>query len=483
MFKKITFLAISLSGLVSFSQEIVSSFPLELKKNKTVFQIVNDSSKEVHFFINDNERIKTIRVDSEMKILDSLTTTRIEPDTYNHIIGYTNKSSNSSLVWASSNGKKFLIQHFDFETKKITTAFQAFDFKEEKLLQKFSDKDNFYLMSVIKNSNTMKLYIFDEIGNHKEKLIDFSRFKILNSKNTVSNLYDIFSEQLDLNESQFTIQQITNESQNSLVEGSKRKKFYIKNHNLIVSIDNSVNFTQLFTINLETYEISQNSIIKPYLAGDPSSQLSNSYLIDDKLFVIKSSYTNLFFSILDLNGSILNSFNIDQNTKLIAFTNSEVIQELIKSTTKRTLEKPEQLIRKMYNLYPGVVCYKLKNNYLVSVGSVSQLQQQVNGAMILGGTFGLIGAIGGSLIDAANPVIQNINPYANRKVVYVNCLFDKEGKHIEGEVPTLAFDKIRTFFEKNKGISSQTMFRLDTAYYLGCYENDTKQYTIRKFED
>lgn len=483
MFKKIVVLVLLFSRFVSFSQEVVSSFPIELKKNKGVFQIVNDSLNEVNFFINDNERIKTIRVDAEMKVLDSLTTTRIEPDTYNHIIGYTNNSKKPSLIWASSNGKKILIQNFNFDTKKITKAFQVFDFKGERLLQKFSFKDNFYLISIVKNSNILKLYVFDENGNYKEQLIDFSGFKILNSKNILGNLYDVFSEQLDMNEYSFTIQQITTESQNSLVEGAKRKKFYIKDQKLILTFDNSNNFTQLYTLDLKSYKVSQKIINKPYLAGDASFHISNSYLIDDKLFIIKSSSSNLLFSIVDLNGVVLNNYAIDENTNSIDFTNSEVSQELIKSTAKKTLEKPEQLIRKMYNNYPGVICYNLNNNYLVSIGSISPVIQQASAGMILGGTFGLVGAIAGSLIDAANPALLNINPYANRKVIYVNCLFDKDGKHVNGEVPTLAFDNIRTFFEKNKDISSQTMFKLNKAYYLGYYDKNTKEYTIRKFED
>ena len=286
-----------------------------------------------------------------------------------------------------------------------------------------------------------------------------------------------------MNEYSFTIQQITTESQNSLVEGAKRKKFYIKDQKLILTFDNSNNFSQLYTLDLKSYKVSQKIINKPYLAGDASFHISNSYLIDDKLFIIKSSSSNLLFSIVDLNGVVLNNYAIDENTNSIDFTNSEVSQELIKSTAKKTLEKPAQLIRKMYNLYPGVVCYNLNNNYLVSIGSISPIIQQANASMILGGTFGLVGAIAGSLIDGANPVIKNINPYTNRKVIYVNCLFDKDGKHVEGEVPTLAFDKIRTFFEKNNDISSQTMFKLNTAYYLGYYEIKSKQYTIRKFTD
>jgi hypothetical protein len=55
--------------------------------------------------------------------------------------------------------------------------------------------------------------------------------------------------------------------------------------------------------------------------------------------------------------------------------------------------------------------------------------------------------------------------------------------HITGELQPLAFDKIRTFFDKNKDVSSQTLYKLSDYYYLGYYDIKLKQYIIRKFAD
>lgn len=79
--------------------------------------------------------------------------------------------------------------------------------------------------------------------------------------------------------------------------------------------------------------------------------------------------------------------------------------------------------------------------------------------------------------------MENFNSYTNRKVVKIEGLFDKEGNNIKGELQPLAFDKIRTFFDKNTDVSSQTLFKINDFYYLGYYDNKTKEYTIRKFAD
>ncbi|MBS7256674.1 hypothetical protein [Flavobacterium branchiicola] len=70
------------------------------------------------------------------------------------------------------------------------------------------------------------------------------------------------------------------------------------------------------------------------------------------------------------------------------------------------------------------------------------------------------------------------------RVLCVLCfLFDNEGNNIKGDLKPLAFDKIRTFFDDNNDVSSQTLFKMESAYYLGYYDNKTKEYTIRKFMD
>jgi hypothetical protein len=65
----------------------------------------------------------------------------------------------------------------------------------------------------------------------------------------------------------------------------------------------------------------------------------------------------------------------------------------------------------------------------------------------------------------------------------VDCLFDENLNHLPGVVPTLAFDKIRTFLAKEDDFSLKTIFRLNEYYYLGYYDEDSKNYTIRKFTD
>jgi hypothetical protein len=79
--------------------------------------------------------------------------------------------------------------------------------------------------------------------------------------------------------------------------------------------------------------------------------------------------------------------------------------------------------------------------------------------------------------------MDSFNSYSNRKVVKIECLFDADNNHIEKELKPLAFDKIRTFFDDNTDVTSRTLFKMEANYYLGYYDNKTKEYIIRRFAD
>lgn len=97
--KNYIYLLIYFLSLTSFSQTLVSSIPLEMKKNRDVFQIVNESRKEVTLFLSDKTSINAVRLDDKIQIIDSLSTTRPEKK-YSEMIGFVSigeKGSNPKI--------------------------------------------------------------------------------------------------------------------------------------------------------------------------------------------------------------------------------------------------------------------------------------------------------------------------------------------------------------------------------------------------
>jgi hypothetical protein len=481
MYKKSIALILLLSSLISFSQQIVNSIPLELKKDRDVFQVVNNSKKETSLFISDKKRVKAIRLNEKMQIIDSLSTER--PDKkYSEMIGYNGDKTNPRLFWRSSNGKEIYSQLYNFENKKVLNINYSLPLKDEKVLQQFSENNKFYILSVLRDSNIIKLYVFDNEGKLEEKTIDLTGFKFFKYNYERTNLYGVLGESLTQSERSFSLQKIATESPTSLTESSKLRKCYSNENQLFLTFDTRVDFTQLITIDLGSYTATEKYIAKPYMPFVELSDLSsNSFLIDQRLYQVKLSSEQMILTVKDLNDNIIKEYTVDSKSP-IAFKNSEIIQENGNSSNTRILEKTSQFLRKVNNSYAGISCSKIGDNYLITLGCVSQPDDNNTGAMVVGGMFGVAGSLIASAITY-NSTYNNFSSYANRKVVYINCLFDKDANHINGELKPLAFDNIRKFLESDRDVSSQTIYKLDHTYYLGYYKNSETSYSLRKFDE
>ncbi|MET0945072.1 MAG: hypothetical protein ABWY22_06670, partial [Flavobacterium sp.] len=237
-------------------------------------------------------------------------------------------------------------------------------------------------------------------------------------------------------------------------------------------------YTQVITLNLGDYSATEKLLKKTIIQTEYRSDLnSNSFYFDKKLYQIKTSSDRFYFNVKDLNDNLLKEYSAN-SVQPIEFKNSEINQEN-GSGGKKVLKNSSQFIKNLNNLNSGLSCYRLGKNTLITIGSVSEAGSSGSQAVL--GQFGLIGAL--ISIAVSNPTMDSFNSYANRKVVKIEGLFDKEDNHVKGDIQPLAFDKIRTFFEKNTDISSQTLFKMANNYYVGYYNNKTKEYIIRKFTD
>ncbi|EJG01627.1 hypothetical protein [Flavobacterium sp. F52] len=475
--------ALLLFSLISFSQELVYYTPLELKKHRDVLPIVNND-KEVTLFVSDKIKVKAIRLNEKMQIIDSISSERPDKKKFAEMIGYNSTNSNARLFWASKDRGLILSQFYDFKTRKISTQELTLFIQNEQVLQGFSYNDNFFILTIVKETSILKLHVFDQDGDHKTQTIDLSNFRFYKKDYTKTSLYGIFEESLQAFEAPFSLQNINSETPTSITDGAKKRKCYIDNNELIITLDSNVDYTQIFIIDLKNYTAKEKIINKTIIMNESRATLnSNSFYFDKKLYQMKSSPNSFFFTIKDFDGNVLKEYNVTPDTP-INFKNSEIYQEGGDFGGKRILETSSQFIRKVNKLNSGISCYNIRDNTLITLGSVSELKQGSSQIFIGGGLIGIAAsAVAGATMAYYNSTMNNFNSYSNRKVVKIECLFDKDNNHIKTELQPLAFDKIRTFFDDTTDVSSQTLFRVQSSYYLGYYDNKTKEYIIRKFID
>lgn len=477
MLKKLLFAYLFINSIVSSSQEMVNSTSIELKKNVQIFQIVDDSIKQTTLFMADESRIKAIRLDDKMKFIDSTSSQKPEK-TYSGMIGNIVSGNKTTLFWASSNKKKILAQIFDSENNKTLEKAHALEFKNEVYLQEFSIGSKFIILTLPKKSNIFRLYVFDNQGNLEIKDFDLTKNKFYHR----STLYEIFEEGLLPFERPFSLVQINSDSPSSLINTAKKRKCYAQNNKIIITVDTDISYTQVISLDLKTFTATLQNILNTShskFSQDDYDIKSNSFINSNKLYQIKSSSDKIFLTIKDMNGTLIKEYSATDETT-IDFKNSEINLKGGDFGGKRVLETSSQFLRKVNNLNPGISCYQVGENTLMTLGGVSQEQQSASQALL--GGFGFIGAALYYTV-VYSPIIDNFNSYERRKVVKIEGLFDKNSNHVAGDLQPLAFDKINTFLENNKDIKAQTMFKLDNYYYFGYYDKDAKEYIIRKFAD
>lgn len=484
MLKKLLFTFLLLIHLTSFSQEIVHSTPVALKKNRDVFQTVNDDKKEVTLFISDKVKVKALLLNEKMEIVDSISTERPDRKKFTDMIGYNTNNSNTRLFWASADRSLVFSQLYDFTTRKITEDQTTLLINNEQVLQNFSSKNKFYILTIVKESNILKLHVFDQDGDHETRIIDFKNYRFYKRDNTKTDLYGVFEESLLPYENSFALQNITTENTTSITDGAKKRKCYFDEKHLTITLDSNIDFTQIYTIDLKNFTVTEKVIQKPLIMGVLRTSLnSNSFLIDNKLYQIKTSPEQFYFTIKDLDGNLLKEYNVTTDTP-IDFKNSEISVVGSDFGGTRILETSSQFIRKISKLSPGIACYHIGENTLVTLGSTSEAKQ-VTAPMYVGAGFIGVGisVAAAGIMGYYNSTVNNFNSYSNRKVVKIDCLFDKDNSHINSELQPLAFDKIRTFFDTYTDVSSQTLFKMQNNYYLGYYDNKIKEYVIRQYAD
>ena len=475
--KKTLIICSILFSITCFSQELFKNLNLNLTKKTDAFQIVDEDRKQVTLFFSDKKLLKAIRLNENFDVIDSLSTARPSSD-FDDIVGYSITNNKYYSYWSSSNNKEFVYQCFDFDTKKITSKSFQLEFEKEKAIKKITVNNVFYLITCVKNTSILNFYVFND-GNLEKKSIDLSNKKFLNVETKPTLLWNIFNEATAF-EPALSVQNISNDSPPSLTFSANKRKAYTKGTVLSFSFDLTKKFTQLLNINLADFTADLKSYNQPYFEETEFEGIdSNSFLSNDKLIQLKLNSQKMVISIKNLDGTEFKNYEVFVDRE-INFKNSEIFQENGSVKNTRILDGSNKLLRKIYNLNPSLSCYTLNGKNYVTIGSVSLVQDNT---VMYGG---MIGGFTGALITASlssNYSLNNLNSYKNRKVVYVNCLFDENFNHLEGNVNKLAFDNLRVFAEKEDNLLAKTIFKMGSSLYYAGYNKTDSNYLFYKFND
>lgn len=480
--KKITLPILLGSFSIVFSQEKIASLNYELEDSKGVSTIVDDEDKKIILQLNDRLKIDFIALNDSFQETGRVSTNKApkEKSTY---LGYSKNDQNYYTYWDNAKEEEIFVKKLDFKNKIVTNSKIPFVLKDEILFTSMTVNNVFHALTILKNTNTINVYIFNE-GQLEKKSIDCSNLKFINYENRPVNFWKLYSERKTpfYNDG---FRNINTETNSSLVLSTQKKKVYLDNESLILSFDNNYTFNQNLIINLKDYTVTQKVVQQEsvLLKDDFSHTESNSFILNDKVFLIKTSDEQIFVTIKDLENNIFKKI-IYSTTDLGSFINSDVIQENESTKNKRILEKPNQFVRKVHASNPAITGIYENNKYYMTIGCVSEPQQSTGSIIAAGIISGVVGGVVGGLaysLITHNNQAEGVNSYSNKKIIYLRCVLDDNLNHVDEKIGDTNFDKLRAFIEEDKTHEYPSVFAVGKKLiYIG-YDTKKKTYDFYQF--
>ena len=449
-------------------------------KNKDSYSFSNHKTGELSILIGEHKILYAYLLDSNLNKKGEL---KVKPlkKSFNNFIGYTVKDKNYKLVFTNKSNKKFAVINYDFSTQTSNTFEIDLVIKKEEYVESISLNNNFFLLTTTKNNNELIL----------RELVDKAFVKtVIPFENNIS-LYNLLLQKNDPDDDQkikasllknkiIQLRKIDNKNPNSIETTSELNKLYSDNNSLIFTFDNFNNYTLIFTLDLNSFDLSKRKIDK---IKDPIQHFkkSNSYIFNDLFFQIQSSKDKMVFSVKNFEtGDLIKKYAINIDAP-IAIKNTPIIQEKMATLSiggKREMEVTAKYLRKISAGELGIAAYKIGANYQITLGGTKERSSVGGGMMMTGG-----GAMVITTVSYLNMTYVSYSNYSSTKSTFIKSIFDENFKHQKGEIKENVFDKIEAFEDHLKHEDAVTIFLHNNIVYFGYFDLENQEYKILKFTD
>lgn len=450
-----------------FGQTPLASIDLELKNassNHRSLHAVNANNNELFVFASDKEKMTAMKFNSFVFFKDSLNTKR--PGKEFSMSGYSfNSEGSPEIYWTTTDLKKVKATSFDLKNRIASEVSFELPFENEMILSSFSENNLFYIMTVSKTGDELKLYVFQD-GKMKEKFIDFSEFKIVDTKSKPLKLWSVFNEN--------PLEKIQVDELNSLVYSASKAKFYVLKDKIILALDHTVSETHIFEINLQNYKVVEKKIAQEPLKNGAGK--SNSFLSDNKLYQLKVNSDELLFTVKNYtSGEVINHFSTLKE-EVIQHKNSPLFSQTGKQRQKE-FKNTKKFLERLDDSNIGISVYENAYNSFITVGGIRYVAS--TGDVLLGIASGVGTIASGGYTGFEDGIMYD----GALQVNYFETHLDLKSNYIKKEQEILAMDHVSHFLNQNKDISTASTFKFKNHYILGYYDTKAKKYVLRKFQD
>lgn len=493
--RSISFLIFLFLSLGVFAQEILFEEPVKLssgqKITREVYPLVDKNSGEITIFMLDKDSILCHSMNSDFTLMKKLETRR-QPKKYPDLLGSCHNSGVIHLFFCNGPKTSLLVKSFNFTENKVKETELTLKLSGERLLESFSDKDKFHILTIDRGS-MLRIYSFGTDLNYTLRTYDASHEQF--GDGTYNTLFDVLHEG-DQSWTSIKVYRVDTDGPNSIDVTSKGNKIYFQDNKLYLTTEEMKTHTSILVLGLTDSIYQSIKVPRPGLECN-SKIKGNSFLSDDLLWQFTCSKEEMTVRVTKIPGyQIIANYRANRQEE-INFSNSPLYQEgsisSIGQKKTKVLETTESFLRKTLNGNVGITAYNIRDRVLVTLGSYKEVQQMSSGGampgMMLPG-HGISTAPSLDLLTISNP--STFNPtfisyqtYIKIRSTYVKAIFEPGSiAHLDGEASELAFDKIREYTRMNiKQQTIETVFRYRDFYILGTYNLKEKKFCLVKFEE
>lgn len=454
--KNIFLFSFLLFSSLLLSQTVLNSYPLNLRnpeQNGQILHIENAKTHEVFSFIADDKNVIILQYNKALFLTNELRTSRINTES-KLMIGYSfDENQNPTIYWSSDDFKNMVLIKYDMVNKAIKSLKFSFPDTKQDLITTFQQNNLFYILAKDRSEQTLTLYTFKD-DTVEEKALDFSSFTFQN-KNTQFLTFNQFLRENP-------IEKIESKDYNPLSQTVKKSKVYMLDNRLVLTFDQNSRKTQVFDINLDTYNIleknfTQSNTQKPKKA-------SNSFFLEDQIYQINANEEELLLDIKDYNNSeTIKSIKVSKNDT-IQFKNSPLFIQ-IEDQKPKELKKTSTFLKNLSALDLGISVFKNNQNSYITLGGTPKIQNPY------------------TFYDDSGGFGMNFSQFNHNETVYFESILNPNLEFVKQRQEPFAIDNIFYFLSRNKKITLQNTLTLKNYSVLGYYDSMAKQYVMRKFTD
>lgn len=480
------FLFVLLFSLTSvFGQQYAAMFGAAVKNKEVVVLTAKDElTQKATLFLSDAKRIYSYRLNERLGLRDSLSSKRPH-SIFSKIVGYANFETKSVIYWSNDSYSSFLIQSFDYQQRTVAVKQFNLNTAETIPVQFISGIGEFTMLVQDNATKQFRLERFDETDTQLS--LPLNTEKLNSYYLSILTATRVDSEE----DSGSRVERADSAIGLFFAESGKRNKLYTFGRQAIFTFDSDPEKTVVLVLDLEKNEFTEHVLEKPQLSNGAVALFSNSYIVEDNVFQLTGSASEMMLTVKRLDNTLLASYSTASHPDV--FDSFRYFKESYIGIPN-ALASREDFMKRLDRTV-SLSVHRVDSTYVVSIGKTIPRekindQNSVNFMMFYPVGSALEGALIGAFSGLANAIFfssyngsagRTLSSSMNNGRLYTNFCMDTAFQPTTPFNRDLAFDKLRKTIKDRPSESGQTLFSLNGIVYFGFFNFAEKRYFIQKF--